>query len=62
MTEMSLKLQLDGIEQQIKILKAKMLKKSSARKMSDLFGSFEGQMDLSQDEIREFEYSSLGNL
>lgn len=51
-----MKLQLDSIEQQLKILKAKMLKQSSSKKLSELFGSFEGQLDLSQDEMKKYEY------
>jgi hypothetical protein len=52
-----LKLQIDSLEQQLKILKAKISKKKSHKMLFDLYGVFEGKMDLSLEEIKKYEYS-----
>lgn len=53
MDEMFLKLQIENIEQQLKILKVKMLKQKSQKKLSDLYGVFEGKVDFSLKEIKK---------
>lgn len=56
MDDMLIKLQIESIEQQLKILKAKIFKKKSPKKFSDLYGIFEGKMDFSLEEIKKHEY------
>lgn len=62
MAEISLKLQLDSIEQQLKVLKSKMLKQSAPKKMSALYGIFEGQMDFSKEELQQFKYPAYDKI
>ncbi len=52
MEEATLKLQIESIEQQLKVLKAKIVKQKSLKTLFDLYGMFEGKMDLSQEEIK----------
>jgi hypothetical protein len=56
MEDMIIKLQIESIEQQLKILKAKISKKKYPKKFSGLYGIFEGKMDLSLEEIKKHEY------
>ncbi|GAB61151.1 MAG: hypothetical protein DWB56_14165 [Candidatus Jettenia sp.] len=53
-----LKLQIEGIEQQLKVLKAKIISgKEKGKRLADLYGIFERKMDLSLEEIKENEYT-----
>lgn len=53
-----LKLQIGSLEQQLKVLKAKIIsRKEKGKALSDLYGIFEGKMDLSLEEIKRYEYS-----
>jgi hypothetical protein len=57
MKETVLKLQIGSIEQQLKVLKTKITKPKSQKKFSDLHGIFKGKLDLTFEEIKEYEYS-----
>jgi len=57
-----LKLQIKSLEQQLKVLKSKIIEPKSQRKFSNLYGIFKGQMNLTLEEIKEYEYSIKGNL
>lgn len=59
MKDMIIKLQIDSIEQQLKILKAKIFKKKSPKKLSDLYGIFEGKMDFPLEEIKKYKYQNI---
>ncbi len=54
-----LKLQVGSLEQQLKVLKAKVIsrKEEKGKALSDLYGIFERKMDLSLEEIKRCEYS-----
>lgn len=53
-----IKLQIGSLEQQLKVLKAKLTPKREKRKtLSDLYGIFERKIDMSLEEIKRFEYS-----
>jgi len=56
MEDMIIKLQIESIEQQLKILKAKISKKKYPKKFSSLYGIFEGKMDFSLEEIKKNKY------
>ena len=62
MQDTLLKLQIESIEQQLKVLKAKITKPKAHKKFSDLYGIFEGKMDLTLEKIREYEYALKGDL
>ncbi|NUN22838.1 MAG: hypothetical protein HUU09_05145 [Candidatus Jettenia caeni] len=52
-----LKLQIEGIEQQLKVLKAKIIpRKEKGKRLADLYGVFEHKMDLSLEDIKKNEY------
>lgn len=56
-----IKLQIESLEQQIRVLKAKVTpKKEKGKTLSDLYGIFEDKINLSLEEIKKYEYS-LGN-
>jgi len=58
MKDALLKLQIGRLEQQLKVLKAKVIsRKEKGRTFSDLYGVFERKMDLSLEEIKRYEYS-----
>ena len=57
-----LKLQIKSLEQQLKVLKSKIIEPRSTKKISDLYGIFKGKMDFTLDEIKEYEYSIKGDL
>ena len=57
-----IKLQIESFEQQLKVLKSKMVPSKNGRTLSDLYGIFESKMDLSLEEIKQHEYSFKGNL
>lgn len=54
-----LKLQVGSLEQQLKVLKAKVIsrKEEKGKALSDLYGIFERKMDLSLEEIKRCEYA-----
>ncbi len=54
-----LKLQIESLEQQFKVLKSKIIPKKEKKSLSDLYGVFEGKMDLSLEEIKKEGYSFL---
>ncbi|MDP3298241.1 MAG: hypothetical protein Q8N09_11770 [Thermodesulfovibrionia bacterium] len=62
MDETILKLQIGSIEQQLKVLKAKMLKQKLHKKLFDLYGIFEGKIDFSLEEIKKHEYPAYGKI
>ena len=58
MKDALLKLQIGSLEQQLKVLKAKVIsRKEKGKTISDLYGIFEKKMDLSLKEIKRYEYS-----
>ncbi|MCL0030287.1 hypothetical protein M1M93_01135 [Thermodesulfovibrionales bacterium] len=57
MEEALIKLQIKGIEQQLKILKFKIASAKKGKTLSDLCGFFKGKMNLSLEEIEKYEYS-----
>lgn len=62
MKETLIKLQIESLEQQLKVLKSKIVSPAKGKTLSDLYGVFEGKMDLSLEEIKKYEYSFKGNL
>lgn len=57
MKEALIKLQIESLEQQIKVLKSKIISPKKGKTLSNLYGIFEGKMDLSLEEIKRYEYS-----
>lgn len=58
MKDALLKLQIGSLEQQLKVLKAKVIsRKEKGKTLSDLYGVLERKMDLSLEEIKRYEYS-----
>ena len=57
MKEALIKLQIESLEQQLKVLKSKIVSSKREKTLSDLYGLFEGEMDLSLEEIKTYEYS-----
>lgn len=57
MKDTVLKLQIESMEQQLKVLKTKIAKPKSKKKFSDFYGIFKGKLDLSFEEIKKHEYS-----
>jgi len=57
-----LKLRIKSLEQQLKVLKSKIIEPKSQRTFSNLYGIFKGQMNLTLEEIKVYEYSIKGNL
>lgn len=58
MKDALIKLQIQSLEQQLRVLKAKItFKKEKKRTLSDLYGIFEVKMNFSLDEIRRYEYT-----
>lgn len=57
MKEALIKLQIESLEQQIKVLKSKIVSPKKGKTLSNLYGIFEGKMDLSLEEIKKYEYS-----
>lgn len=54
MKDALLKLQIEGIEQQLKALKAKIIyRKEKGKRLADLYGVFEHKMDLSLEDIKK---------
>lgn len=52
MKDALIKLQIESLEQQLRVLKAKIIfRKEKRRKLSDLYGIFENKWDLSLEEI-----------
>lgn len=57
MKEALIKLRIESLEQQLKVLKSKIVTKKNGKTLSDLYGICEGKMDLSLEEIRKYEFS-----
>jgi len=62
MKEALIKLQIESLEQQIKVLKSKIASPKKEKTLSNLYGIFEGKMGLSLDEIKKHEYSFKGEV
>jgi hypothetical protein len=53
-----IKLQIGSLEQQLRVLKSKVVsRKEGAKTLSGLYGIFKGKMNLSLEEIQTYEYS-----
>lgn len=58
MKDTLIKLQIESLEQQLRVLKAKItLRKEKGRTLSDLYGIFENKINLSFEDIKRYEYS-----
>jgi len=57
MKESLIKLQIESLEQQMKVLKSKIALPKKEKTLSNLYGIFEGKMDLSLEEIQKYKYS-----
>lgn len=57
MKQALIKLQIESLEQQLKVLRSKVGSLKKRKTLSDLYGVFEGKMDLSLEEIKKYEYS-----
>ncbi len=57
MKEALIKLQIESLEQQLKVLKSKIVSPKTGKTLSDLYGIFEGKMDLPLEEIKKYEYA-----
>ena len=57
MKEALIKLQIESMEQQLQVLKSKIVSPKRGKSLSDLFGIFEGKMDISLEDIKKYEYS-----
>ncbi len=57
-----IKLQIESIEQQLKVLKSKITSVKKGKTLSDLYGLLSGKMDFSIEEIKRYEYSSEDKL
>ncbi len=55
MKEAVIKLQIESLEQQLKVLKSKIVSEKEKKTLSDLYGIFAGKMDLSLEEIYKYE-------
>jgi len=49
-----LKMQIESMEQQLKLLKTKVVKPIAHKKLSDLHGIFRGKLDLTLEEIKDY--------
>ncbi len=52
-----MRLKIESLEQQLRVLKSKVSAHRKGKSLSDLYGIFEGRMDLSLEEIEKYEYS-----
>lgn len=57
MKEALIKLQIESLEQQLKVLKSKLVSPKKGKTLADLFGIYQGKMDWSIEEIKKYEYS-----
>jgi len=57
MNDTLMRLQIESLEQQLRVLKSKVGVRKKGKSLSDLYGIFEGRMDLSLEEIKKYEYS-----
>ena len=53
MKEASIKIQIQSIEHQLKVLKSKIVPSKNKKTISDLYGIFKGKMDFSLEEIKK---------
>ena len=57
MKEASIKIQIESLEHQLKVLKSKIVPSKNKKTISDLYGIFKGKMDFSLEEIKKHQYS-----
>lgn len=62
MKESMIKLQIESLEQQMKVLKSKIILPKKEKTLSTMYGIFEGKMDISLEEIKKYEYSFEGKV
>ncbi len=62
MKEALIRLQIDSLEQQLKVLKHKIVSSKKGKTLADLYGAFDGAMDMPLEEIKRYEYSSENKL
>lgn len=62
MKESMIKLQIESLEQQMKVLKSKIVFPKKEKTLSTMYGIFEGKMDISLEEIKKYEYSFEGKV
>ena len=57
MKESSIKIQIQSLEHQLKVLKSKIVPSKNKKNISGLYGIFKGKMDFSLEEIKKHQYS-----
>jgi hypothetical protein len=57
MKNSSIKIQIDSLEQQLKVLKSKTLTTKDKKSFSELHGIFAGKLDIPLEEIKKYQYS-----
>jgi hypothetical protein len=57
MKNASIKIQIDSLEQQIKVLKSKILTSKNKKSFAELHGIFAGKLDVPLEEIKKYQYS-----
>jgi hypothetical protein len=57
MKNASIKIQIESLEQQLKVLKSKIVHTKNKKAFSTLYGIFEGKMDFKLDEIQKYKYT-----
>jgi hypothetical protein len=57
MKNASIKIQIESLEQQLKVLKSKIVHTKNKKSFSTLYGIFEGKMDFELDEIQKYKYT-----
>ncbi|MCJ7576949.1 MAG: hypothetical protein MUO91_00700 [candidate division Zixibacteria bacterium] len=62
MKETVIKLQIESMEQQLKMLKKTILKPKVLKKFSELYGIFKGKMDFPFEELKAHDYSIKGKI
>jgi uncharacterized protein YfkK (UPF0435 family) len=62
MKETIIKLQIESMNQQLKMLKKTILKPKVLKKLSELYGIFKGKIDFSFEELKAHEYSIKGRI
>jgi hypothetical protein len=51
-----IKLQIESLEQQLKVLKSKIFSPKKVKTLGDLYGICEGKINLSLEDIKKYEY------
>jgi predicted nucleotidyltransferase len=57
MKNASIKIKIDSLEQQLKVLKSKILTTKKKKSFSELHGIFAGKLDVPLEEIKKYQYS-----